>query len=128
MAETAGVSVRKSDRQRQRKELFRTLRLLRHAIPIAATHDHKSLPIFDPLGRSIAVAIAAAFLSYYLQPEICVWLVLYGNVIWEEREQPWSVKGKETKPAAMPCRFSHGRPPATVYGTSRYSQLPPHIE
>lgn len=50
------LSVRKSDGQRQRKGLFRTLRLVRHAIPIAATHDHKGLPIFGPLDRSIAVA------------------------------------------------------------------------
>ncbi|KAH8128802.1 hypothetical protein LI328DRAFT_40308 [Trichoderma asperelloides] len=28
----------------------------------------------------------------------------------------------------MPCRFSHGRRPAAVVGTSRFFQLPPHIE
>ncbi|PTB43791.1 hypothetical protein M441DRAFT_76985 [Trichoderma asperellum CBS 433.97] len=28
----------------------------------------------------------------------------------------------------MPCRFSHGRRPATVVGISRFFQLPPHIE
>jgi hypothetical protein len=55
------LSVRESDGQRQRKGLFRTLRLVRHANPIAATHDHKGLPIFGPLGRSIAVAITEIF-------------------------------------------------------------------
>ncbi|UKZ86566.1 uncharacterized protein TrAFT101_002389 [Trichoderma asperellum] len=43
------------------KQTVRLWRLLRHAIPIAATYDHKGLPIFDPLGRSTAVAMAETF-------------------------------------------------------------------
>ncbi|KAL7920344.1 hypothetical protein ACQKWADRAFT_298764 [Trichoderma austrokoningii] len=100
--------------------MFRTLRLLRHAIPVAATYDHKGLPVFGPLGRS-------TYRGYY-----CRSLYRFRNNLRCACRSfcvaSTSFCENQSHHGASPCRFSHGRPPAAVYGSSRYFQLLPRIE
>ncbi|KAL6890477.1 hypothetical protein GGI43DRAFT_220885 [Trichoderma evansii] len=93
MAETFFVLVRKFGRQRQRKRTVRPLRLLRHAIPIATILRAYQSLIRWAVGQ--CRGYGGNLLSYYLPRGICVSLVLYCNVILNERERPWSVKGKD---------------------------------